>query len=585
MRRHVNRHLGFIFIAILLITTLSGCGSFSTTNKSSKETYTTYDEFLTIDVFCAQANYQGLQPGWFSKVIKERFNMEINIIAPNVAGGGDTLFQTRTAAGNLGDIVMFGSENGKLSSLVNAGLLLDLSEYSDRLSNLLPYSNGLSRIKKIQGKEQGFYAFPSNVTNNPPTIPGESTEPTFGPYLRWDLYTQINTPTMKTLEDLLPVLKEMQAISPLSESGQKTYGFSLFRDWDGNMMMMGKQPTCFYGYDEIGFVLSKVDGTDNQSIIDDDSFYIRVLKMYFDANKMGLLDPESPTQNWDKVWNKYKDGSVLFSPWPWLGQSAYNTSERLNEGKGFMIASIEDMQILSYGATTSGNNYVVGIGSKAQDPERMADFINWLYSPEGIMMSTTQSGSTCGPEGLTWEMTESGPKLTEFGIKAMLEGGATLPESWGGGDWNDGISQLNFTSVQDNSINPDNGYSYDFRLWDSYIDFTSTPVHISWQNQMNAQSTFDYLKATNQLIVDPGNDFMPTSEPAQIRTLRARIRSEITAYSWSMVFAKSEEEFYDLLNTLQVTVKELGYDQVLQWDLSAADGLNAARDNVRAQNP
>ena len=44
-----------------------------------------YKEFITVDVFDAPANFQGIQSGWFAKVVKDRFNMELNIIAPNVA--------------------------------------------------------------------------------------------------------------------------------------------------------------------------------------------------------------------------------------------------------------------------------------------------------------------------------------------------------------------------------------------------------------------------------------------------------------------------------------------------------------------
>ena len=44
------------------------------------------------------ANYQGMQTGWFAKVVKDRFNIELNIIAPQVAG--DTIFQTRASSGN-----------------------------------------------------------------------------------------------------------------------------------------------------------------------------------------------------------------------------------------------------------------------------------------------------------------------------------------------------------------------------------------------------------------------------------------------------------------------------------------------------
>ena len=53
-----------------------------------------YKDFITVDVFDSMANYQGIQSGWFAKIVKDKFNMELNIIAQNVAGGGDTLFQT-----------------------------------------------------------------------------------------------------------------------------------------------------------------------------------------------------------------------------------------------------------------------------------------------------------------------------------------------------------------------------------------------------------------------------------------------------------------------------------------------------------
>ena len=35
---------------------------------------------LTIDVYDDAANYNGIQTGWFAKVIKDRFNIELNII-------------------------------------------------------------------------------------------------------------------------------------------------------------------------------------------------------------------------------------------------------------------------------------------------------------------------------------------------------------------------------------------------------------------------------------------------------------------------------------------------------------------------
>ena len=71
------------------------------------------------------------------------------------------------------------------------------------------------------------------------------------------------------------------------------------------MMNAIKQPCCFYGYDEYGFVLSKADGSDFQNILDADSLYMRVLRFYNKAFQMGLIDPDSPTQNYSDVSNKF----------------------------------------------------------------------------------------------------------------------------------------------------------------------------------------------------------------------------------------------------------------------------------------
>ena len=46
------------------------------------------------------------------------------------------------------------------------------------------------------------------------------------------------------------------------------------------------------------------------------------------------------------------------------------------------------------------------------------EFINWLYTPEGMMTTLN------GPEGLTWEMKDGKAALTDFGKKAMRDSSA-----------------------------------------------------------------------------------------------------------------------------------------------------------------
>lgn len=263
------------------------------------------------------ANYQGIQSGWFAKIVKEKFNMELNIIAPNVAGGGATLFDARVAAGNMGDLIIFSAENGDLHDLVNAGLILDMSTMFAN-KGIMRYENAIRALNDSLDNT-AVYAVPSEISASPATISSEALDLNYGSYLRWDIYAELGYPEIHTLEDLLPILKQMQEMQPYSDSGEPTYAFSFFRDWDANLMNAAKQPACFYGYDEYGFILLKADSFDYQSVIDEDSLYIRNLKLFFEANQMGLVDPDSGAQNYNTVFEKYEDGEILFCPWHMAG--------------------------------------------------------------------------------------------------------------------------------------------------------------------------------------------------------------------------------------------------------------------------
>lgn len=561
-------------IGILAVSfILGGCGlPFSDTAGESCP----YEEFIVVDVFDSQANFQGIQSGWFAKIVKDKFNMELNIIAPNVAGGGDTLYEIRSAAGDLGDLILVGADSGRLKELITAELIVDISGYlADK--DIMRYETAIRELNDTVSKD-AIYAIPSELSSNGALVSTEIDEPTYGVYLRWDAYEELGYPEMETLEDLLPVLQKMQELIPYGNSGNPTYAFSFFKDWDGNLMNAAKQPACLYGYDEYGFVLAKADGSDFQSILDEDSLYMRALKLYFEANQLGLVDPDSPTQDYETVFAKYQEGDVLFGVWPWLAQSAYNTLNHKEEGRGFLFVPISDMQILSYGCQTMGTSKnVIAVGSKAEDPERLADFIDWLYSPEGIRINNASTGScTAGPEGLTWEMTEEGPVLTDFGVQALMNGEIEVPEEWGGGLWLDGISELNFKSVMQSDLDPE-GYPYAFSLWDSVKQMGVTKLDSRWQEYMEAESTMDYLQQNGMLLVAPGCDFQKPTESSEFSTMRSQCKSIIVEYSWKMIYAEDETAFAELYDAMKTKLSSLGYEKVLQMDMRNAMAQDEAR--------
>ncbi|WP_109209125.1 MULTISPECIES: ABC transporter substrate-binding protein [Microbacterium] len=571
----LRKKVSLAVVALLAAGSLASCSAGGGEQGPIDEFPEKWDEEITIDVFDGLANYMGVQQGWFAKIVEDKFNMKLNIIAPNVAGGGDTLYNTRVAAGDLGDLIIT-DKGEKLDELIEGGLVQDSANYYPAMENAAQFDKAVEHLN--DGKD-GVYGFPSAVSSLQPTEPSEGLNPTFGPYVRWDYYKELGYPEIGTLEDLLPVLADMQAAHPTADNGQPTYAFSLFKDWDGNMMVTAKQPACFYGYDEIGFVLAKADGSDYQSILDPESEYMRNLKLYFDANQLGLVDPESTTQNYDTLFSKFQNGQVLFSWWPWLGQSAFNTEANMAAGKGFQMAPLQDQNIFSYGAEAYGGKQVFAIGSKAEDPERIAAFIDWLYSAEGAYANSSQTGASAGPQGLTWDVNDAGePELTDFGKQVFLEGGATVPEEWGGGDYADGVSALNLNAVLPIEVDTETGFPYSYTFWPTYQASIANPLTDDWSAKMgDATSTMEYLEANDQVLVAPGASYAAPADSSEIETLRNQVKEIIKQYSWQMVFAENEAQFESLRDELIETANGLGYEQVLEFDMDNAKSQNDQR--------
>ena len=144
-----------------------------------------YPEEITIDVYDTQANYMGEQTGWFAKVVKDRFNMKLNIISANV--GGSSLFETRSANGNLCDLILTGVSGGTLADLVEADLVMDMTDYIGDCENLQKYMNMIESTSSL-ASEKGIWAVPCEVSTLSPTEPSETTEPTGACSVRFDLY-------------------------------------------------------------------------------------------------------------------------------------------------------------------------------------------------------------------------------------------------------------------------------------------------------------------------------------------------------------------------------------------------------------
>ena len=185
---------------VFLSACSAGSSKSTTDNSSHPQTSTSGDKGstdpskqpeVTLTVFSTLANYAGDQPGWFAKLIKDKFNIKLNIIASNLAGGQQKI-GTMMASGDLGDIVV-GLGGRDYTDAIKAGMLLDwkkdgmLDKYGKDITKYA--SKALDANSKQFGSGTAIYGIGHNVGSG--SGPSEGADMTFGPMLRWDLYQKL----------------------------------------------------------------------------------------------------------------------------------------------------------------------------------------------------------------------------------------------------------------------------------------------------------------------------------------------------------------------------------------------------------
>ncbi len=566
--------------AAAMLFSVSACGGSSSSSDDTKDD----GSFMKVDVFSSTANYQGTQKGWFAKIVKDKFNMELNIIAPNVAGGGDTLFDTRSTAGNLGDLVIVGMGNGRLQKLVKSNLITDMTPYYNSMTNVKRYQAGVDYVTKQAGKD-GVWGVPGGVSDSSPTESADGIEPTAAPYIRWDYYSKIGYPEIKNLDDFVNVLKQMQDKAREETGKNDIYAVSLFKDWDGDLMQNAQAASQWLGYSQQNSVLVPADNDESKITPASQvgSAYDQMIEFFNKCDQAGLVDPESTTQNWDTLSTKVQNGKVLMSIWSWLGKPRMNSSENAEKGVGFMLAPLQSMNVYTPGFQPEGDgSSFIAIGSKAKNKARLAKFIDWLYSPEGIYASAANSGGAACPEKMCWTTNKDGqPELNEFGEKAMFNSdGLQVPAEYGGGSYNDGISALNFKTVNANSIDPNTKAAFNPQLWQTQLD-KQTKLSKDWSEHMDgAKTDIEYLQKAGKLAVAPGATYTPPEEDSQISTLRSSVKTEVVNASWQAVVAKSTSECQSIFKNMGKQIDDLGYQQVLKVDEQNAKDLIKARQEI-----
>ena len=531
-----------------------------------------HDDTLTIEVYDVAANYQGMQTGWYAKEIKDRFNIELNIVAPQVSGDAASLYQTRCASGDLGDIIIL--DNADMQDCVDVGLIADISEDLPNYENIMKYEEQINlfndAMNEAIGKE-GIYAIPAEMNSNGPTEYKEDTVYTM-PRLEWDHYAEVGAPEMKNLDDLLDTLKKIQDAYPTNEAGDKTYGLSLWPDWDNTSIENVNQLTKWYGQEVNGSILL---GTDNSitPLTDKDGAYYKMLKFLYKANQMGLVDPDSATQDWNAACDKMRQGRVHLFWYNWQ-YGFWNSPEKDEQRQNYRGIPVEDLNIYQASDTYYGDGRAWAIGSTVSDEDkaRILEFMDWLCSPEGLTMQHI------GQEGFVYTVNDDGTyTLTDVGMTRFADD-PQVPEELGGGSWNDGNNQVNQWLVAGIEMNPVTGETFSSDYWASFIEKNNTATNKEWTEKFGSDTEVDYLKDNGMLNPVPSVNLALAIDTTDIALIRSQCGDQIKTTSWKAIFAADDAEFDQMWDDMCTTLEGLGWDQLVEFDTEKYQPVIDARE-------
>lgn len=527
------------------------------------------EETVTLDVFDQLANYSGEQIGWFGQIMKEKFNVVLNIIPDP-----DGVYETRMESGNLGDIVIWGNDGDEYLQAVEKGMLYDwneddlLDEYGSYIKANMPHA--LEKNANLSGGVT--YGFGFDVSADPTA----RQDAMYTWDLRWDLYKELGYPEIKTLDDMVDVLGQMKEICPTDDNGKTTYGVSLFNDWDGDMVMFVKSlAQAYYGYDEFGFGLYDPATQTYHDCLEEDGPYIEALKFYNTLYQKGLLDPDSQTQKYDGMVEDYQNGAAFLNIFNFLGSAMYNSDAHAQEGKAMYPCPPTEAKPIIYGQNIYGGNRIWSIGAKSEYPELCMAILNWLSTPEGRMISEY------GPKDICWYYDENGKtNFTELGRTAKLDPKTEMAEGYSG-TFEDGNFKMNNSTWALDAANPDsNGETFNYRKWESFTTEPNSEIEADWREKTGCATPDERMGQTNYTL-SPGTTYVGGVRSDELQVIWNQVATCIKDNSWKAIYAATDEEFDQIIADTIKQVNEYGYDQCVEFQQNEAKLRAAAEDAVK----
>jgi putative aldouronate transport system substrate-binding protein len=379
-----------VVAAVLLTSALiiGGCGNTgkNDNDKNSKPTNESAAKDdkspITFSFFGADAspNWNNMQDD-IGKVITEKTGVTLNAEFDVGSGGGDNKIALMAATGEIPDIIF---AKGNLSTLVDADMLMDLTELIDKHAPNIKkiYEKDMNRLK-YSNDDPAIYSINTNVG-----VDNVSFDAIGGFEIQQRVLKELGYPEVKTVKDFENVLKQYVAKNPTTD-GQPTIPLTLNAD-DWRIMITVTNPAF----------LTTGAPDDGEYYVDPSTYEAKLHykrpeeKEYFRwLNHMyneGLLDKDTFVQKDDQYKAKIASGRVLgLIDQEWGYQDAENALKTADKDEytyaHFPVTMGPEFKDRSF-QVAGVDGFGISISKNAKDPERIMKFLDWLASDEGQVL-------------------------------------------------------------------------------------------------------------------------------------------------------------------------------------------------------
>ena len=541
-------------VAWLLIMTmvlgLAGCGAASAGSTAGSEGGSTAQEgsaAKTITLYPYNAGLQsGPVTGWLGDYLLEKG------IILEVIPYSEEKTQAMLASGSLPDIVVFNSATNAKAAL-EAGMLLPLDDYQDQLPHVMEndiLKAGLDYAREYYGTEDGELSIlPFGVGKN--TLYAAADTDRYAIKLNYQLYEQIGAPEFEKLEDVIPILKEMQQAYPQNEEGMNVYAMNLFSDFDTthffNMMSIYSILGYHWNYLPYGIEYEIETGTP-YSIFREDSVYRRGARFMYELNQQGLLDPDSLTQERATADKKVSSKASVAG---WAGVPGW-------AGKGYLPVPFDEFKPSLVTEEPYGK-VGIAISANAENVDTCLKFVDMLADYDALLTLYN------GPQGDRWDIKDGKLVMTDKFKEYLEAGGGTYVQENG-----EEYSLFNIVSYIPNMGNTIEKYGEPFpmTLWTEYVDRQyETEDAQAWSARYGYKYLKDLLEAENKMTAVMDTSFVPflTPDSDDMKLTLAALKDVIVPSTWELIYAKDDAEFEQIWSRMKQNAEALGLEDVISY--------------------